>query len=130
MELIFMEKMKKLYFMLLVMFGIFLMPESSMACGKHSQKKSNSKEIVSHKHKSDSCDKSTVCKDNSHKNCKGKCGHSSCVCPASPVSVAVFFNQEFSNNVISSTEKKLKFYYAATDFASGFYSIWLRPKIS
>lgn len=122
--------MRKLYFILLVVLGIFLIPESSWACSKGSHKKACSKEMVSHKHKKDSCEKNNSCKDNNHKNCKGKCGHSSCICPVSSVGAAVFLNQEFSNNLISSTEKKLNFYYAATDFASGFYSIWLRPKIS
>ncbi|MEZ0006440.1 hypothetical protein ABH942_001810 [Flavobacterium sp. 28YEA47A] len=117
--------MRKLYFMLLVMLGIFMMPESSLACGKTSQKKNCTKEITTSKKHKDTCCEN---KDSSH-SCKGKCKNTSCVCPVSSVNAVVFMYQEFANNLFPSTEKRLEFYHTEADFASGFHSIWQPPKI-
>jgi hypothetical protein len=120
--------MRKLYFMLLIIFGIFMMPESSYACNKSSQKKNCSKEITAHKKqkKENCCDKNST----SH-NCKGKCKHTSCICPVSCVNAAAFFIlPEFSSNLFALTEKRLGFYHTEAGFASGFHSIWQPPKIS
>lgn len=111
--------------MLLVMFGIFMMPESSLACSKTSQKKNCTKEITSHKKQKDNCCE----KSSNHQKCKGKCKHASCVCPVSSVNAAVFMYQEFAKNLFSSTEKKLAFHHTEAGFASGFHSIWQPPKI-
>ncbi|PKW20597.1 hypothetical protein CLV50_2757 [Flavobacterium lindanitolerans] len=118
--------MRKLYFMLLIIFGIFMMPESSYACNKSSQKKNCSKEITAHKkQKENCCDKNST----SH-NCKGKCKHASCICPVSCVNAAAFFIlPEFNSNLFALTEKRLGFYHTEAGFASGFHSIWQPPKI-
>ncbi|WP_447637135.1 hypothetical protein [Flavobacterium microcysteis] len=118
--------MRKFYFMLLVMLGIFMMPESSLACSKTSQKKNCTKEITSHKKHKDTCCEN---KDNSH-NCKGKCKHTSCICPVSCMSsAAIFMHAEFSNDPFVPAEKRLEFYHTEAGFASGFHSIWQPPKI-
>ena len=103
-----------------------MMPETSLACSKTSQKKNCAKEITSlKKHKDNCCEKSS-----SHQKCKGKCKHASCVCPVSSVKAAVFTYQELANNLFLSAEKGLEFHHTEAGFASGFHSIWQPPKIS
>jgi hypothetical protein len=106
------------------------MPSSVLACGKKNIKTEKScckKEPASKTEKKSCCDKN----DNSKKECGGKCGHSSCT-SASIVqfSIITSFDINFKNNNFIFSSEKLKFYHSETFISSGFYSLWLIPKIS
>ncbi|WP_310555061.1 hypothetical protein [Flavobacterium sp.] len=125
--------MKKYHFILIVVLGLFPMPDSAIACGKGSEKSCCKKEISSTKKEKKSCCGSDSSKKKDHKGCKGKCGHSECgcssTCPASSVSFLSEIN--LKNNMFNySSIEKVKFSYTTPSISDGFYSIWLIPKIS
>lgn len=119
--------MKIRHFILLMFFTLCLSQNSAFACGG---KKSCKKEMSKTQEKDccgDSCDNNG--KDN-HKGCSGKCGHSSCVNPI--VYTALNSTSTFSihpNRIVFSTEKA-SFYYTQSQLSTGFYTIWVIPKIS
>ncbi|RKS02975.1 hypothetical protein [Flavobacterium sp. 102] len=122
--------MKKHYFILLLLFGLFCMPNSLYACGsstnkteKHSCKKENSSKSL----KDCCCSKA---KNKKHNGCGGKCGHSNCT--TSTISVSSILNNEIELNLnrFDFFDKKEKFYMSETNTSNGFYSMWLIPKIS
>ncbi|UPT70993.1 MAG: hypothetical protein M0D53_00830 [Flavobacterium sp. JAD_PAG50586_2] len=125
--------MRKYHFILLVLLGMFFMPNTAMACGKGSEKSCCKKEISSTTKEKKSCCNNDSSKEKDHKGCKGKCGHSECgcssTCPASSVSFLSEIN--LKNNMFSySSIGKVKFLYTTPSISDGFYSIWLIPKIS
>ena len=125
--------MKKYHVILLVFLGMFLMPNSAMACGKGSDKSSCKKEISSTKSEKKSCCDNDNSKDKDHKGCKGNCGHSKCGCSSTCPTSSVSFSSEilFKNYMFSySSIEKVKFSYTIPSISDGFYSIWLIPKIS
>lgn len=125
--------MKKYHFILVVVLGLFLMPSSTLACGKGSKKKSCKKEISSTKTEKKSCCGNDNSKDKDDKGCKGNCGHSQCNCSSTcPITPLNFFSEiVFENNRCNyPTIKKVKFSYESPSISDGFYSIWLIPKIS
>lgn len=125
--------MKKYRIILIVLLGIFLMPNSAMACGKGSEKSSCKKEMSSTKKEKKSCCDSDNSKGKDHKGCKGNCGHSKCGCSSTCPTSSVSFLSEtiFKNYMFSySSIEKVKFSYTIPSISDGFYSIWLIPKIS
>ena len=122
--------MKKNQIILIITLGIFLMQSNCFACGRNkisTEKKCCKKETASNTEKKTCCDKSDDCK----KECRGKCGHLGCTA----VSILQFsiintFDIDFKNNNFSFSTKKLNFYQSDTFVSSGFYSIWIIPKIS
>lgn len=110
------------------MLGFFL-PSSTYACGTKTEKSCCKKETPKKTEKKVCCNgKHSQEKDNS---CGGKCGHSNCTSTSSiSFSIISFFEIDFKNNSFDLVEKKSKFYHSETFTSSGFYSIWLIPKIS
>jgi len=120
--------MKKTHLILLIIFGIFLIPNNTLACG--SKKHSSGKEIVAPMAKDKSCCNSD---ENSDSNgCESSCGHSNCgcisTCTTSSSSILIQFK---NNNVFNFLPlKKVNFHYTILSLLKGYSSIWLIPKIS
>ncbi|MBC7845278.1 MAG: hypothetical protein H7Y10_02155 [Flavobacterium sp.] len=121
--------MNKFHILVLVILGFFLMPTATFACGSHSGKNSCSKETSADMEKMDCCKKDPHSKNNSNKGCNGKCGHSNCVTTSNQYNVA-YFDIKFTNNDFVLFEKKQNYFNSETNLSSGFYSLWLIPKIS
>jgi hypothetical protein len=124
--------MKKYHFILVVLLGLFFMPNEAIACGKGSEKSCCKKEISTKKEKRSCCD-SDSSKEKDHKGCKGNCGHSECGCSSTCPASSVSFLSEiiFKKNMFNySSVGKGEFSYATPSISDGFYSIWLIPKIS
>ncbi|MBU7570674.1 MAG: hypothetical protein KAF41_08520 [Flavobacterium sp.] len=112
------------------MLGLFLMPTNSFACEKIVVDHSCTKE-TSKPDKDDCCSKTNHSGDKNHDGCGGKCGHSMCGCASvCNGSISLLSELEFKNNTLSLFSQKQKFYNSETSILSGFYSIWLIPKIS
>ncbi|HKX87306.1 MAG TPA: hypothetical protein VJL37_11590 [Flavobacterium sp.] len=108
--------------------GFFLIPASTYACGTKLEKSCCKKEVSSTTAKKDCCkDKQTKGQD---KECGGKCGHSNCTSSISQLSLAVFNLIEFRTDLFNFTTKKQKFYHTKARISSGFYFVWLPPKIN
>ena len=118
---------------LVVLLGMFLIPNTAIACGKGSEKSCCKKEISSTKKEKKSCCDNDDSKDKDHKGCGGNCGHSKCGCSSTCPSSSVSFLSEINFKVTMfsySSIGKVKFLYATPSISDGFYSIWLIPKIS
>lgn len=111
----------------ILMLGFFLIPASAYACGTKFEQSCCKKEVTSKTEKQDCCkDKQAKGQD---KDCGGKCGHSNCTPSLSQWSLAVFNLIEFKTDLFNFTVKKQKFYHTETRISSGFYFVWLPPKI-
>ncbi|WP_293892336.1 hypothetical protein [Flavobacterium sp.] len=121
--------MKKYHFILLLLLGIFFMPNNSYACGTCSDKHPVKKEISSKTDKDKCCD-SDHSKSKNHDGCGGKCGHSKCGCPSVSNGFTVSSELVLKNNIFDFSFEKQKFSNTETFISSGFYSLWLIPKIS
>jgi len=138
--------MKKYHFILLLLLGIFFMPSNSYACGGCSEKETPKKEISSKKDKDNCCntdidhsksknhdnccDNDSHSKTKNHNGCGGKCGHSKCVCPSAINGFTVSSELILRNNSFDFSFEKQKFSNTETAISSGFYFLWLIPKIS
>ncbi|MBL7869745.1 MAG: hypothetical protein JNM71_17180 [Flavobacterium lindanitolerans] len=123
--------MKRFYIILIVTLGLLLVPTATFACGNLSKKASCTKE-TSKTHNEDCCsEEGGHSKKENHHGCGHKCGHASCGCASICTGGITFLNQlEFKNITFSFFSKKQKFHNSETSILSGFYSIWLIPKIS
>ncbi len=122
--------MNRFRIILIVMLGLFLMPRDTFACEKIVVNHSCTKE-TSQSDKDDCCSKTNHSGDKNHDGCGGKCGHSMCGCASICNGGIAFVNQlEFKNITLSFFSEKQKFYNSETSILTGFYSIWLIPKIS
>jgi hypothetical protein len=121
---------KKFHIVLvMVVMGFFLTPALTYACGMKSEKSCCNKEISSKGDKKDCCKKDNDSKDKSHDGgCNGKCGHSNCTTSSVQFSLA-FFEIKFKNNNFDFSEKEQNYIHSETNLSSGFFSIWLIPKI-
>ena len=119
---------KQLHIIIIILMLGFLMPTSTYACGTKTGKSCCKGETSSKTEKKDCCNgKHSKDKDN---GCGGKCGHSNCTTsPSVNFSLISFYEIEFKNNNFDFSSKKSKFYHSKTFISSGFYSIWLIPKI-
>lgn len=106
------------------------MPSNSLACGNGSGKHSCKKEVSSKTDKDDCCKGDSHSKDKSNGSCGGKCGHSKCGCSQINNFFATVFDLYFKNNSFNFSSEKQNNYHSETYRSSGFYSIWLIPKIS
>ena len=116
---------------IILIFGFFWSPTSSYACETKTQKWCCQKEITSKSEKKDCCNTTKNSKNSKNKDtsCGGKCGHSNCTSTSSTnCSLISSFEINFNNNSFDYS-KKSKFYNSKTNISSGFYSIWLIPKI-
>ena len=113
----------------MIVMGFFLTPDSAYACGIKSEKSCCKKEISSKGEKKDCCKKDNHSKNKSHQgSCNGKCGHSNCTTSSVQFSLA-FFEIKFKNNNFDFSENEQNYIHLETNISSGFYSIWLIPKI-
>ncbi|WP_407482286.1 hypothetical protein [Elizabethkingia anophelis] len=119
----------------LMCFGFFLMPNQSYGCSKNSTKTEQSSCSKKQSEKSAHKAHKTSCKDKSCKKCKNggcedNCKHSSCRCGASTTSLSVLTAIELKAKNPFAAAKKQKFGFKQGYYSSGFFSIWLPPKIS
>lgn len=120
---------KQIYILLMVLLGFFFMPTQTNACGVNSEKieKSCCQQKTSTFDKKDCCE-SHAHKEQSEDNCSGKCENSSCICPSSPLVLALPIVIEIKNQNLFL--KKTSIPYTKTYNSSGFGAIWQPPKIS
>lgn len=121
--------MKKIHLLVLVVFGFLLMPTVTFACGGQSEKKSCTEKTSTNMEKMDCCKNNNHSKDKSNNGCNGKCGHSNCVTTSLQFS-AVIFDIKFKNHNFDFSEIKQNYFNSNNNLSSGFYSLWLIPKIS
>lgn len=123
--------MKKFHILLIVVLSFFLMPTVALACGNNSEKHSCKKEISSKTPSDDCCcSNGNHSKNKNHDNCGGKCGHSKCGCTSSCNSSISINGLNLNNKIFNFSYEKQNFYNSETFISSGFYSLWLIPKIS
>jgi hypothetical protein len=122
--------MKKYHFIVLMLLGIFFMPNSSYACGGCSEKHTSKKEVSSKTDKDSCCESDSHSKTKNHDGCGGKCGHSKCACPSAINGFTASSELILRNNNFDFSFEKQKFSNTETFLSSGFYFLWLIPKIS
>lgn len=115
---------------LIVTIGFLLMPVLTYACDMKAGKSCCSKEMSSNSEKMDCCKNMNHSKNREDEGCKGKSKHSACSCSISHISVILPFEIKVKDNSFNFFDKKQKFSIAETNLSSGFYSLWLIPKIS
>ncbi len=123
--------MKKLHIVLIVIFGLFLTPTITYACGTKSEKKCCKKEITAKTEKKKCCSK-TKDSGSDEKGCGGSCGDPSCNCPTA---IAYsFFNiittPELQQNTFTTFYDRNAFSYTEIFVKSVYDSLRLPPKIS
>ncbi len=120
--------MKKRFHILLIILtiGFFMLPTSSYACGTKSEKSCCKKETSSKTEKKECCKNHSKDKEN---GCGGKCGNPTCTNSTVNFSIVIFNDFKFNNNNFDFSSEKQNFYYSKTNISTGFYSIWLIPKI-
>ena len=106
------------------------MPNNTYACGTCSDKHPVKKEISSKGQKDSCCDSNSNSKSKDHNGCGGKCGHSKCDCPSASNCFIVSSELLLKNNSFDFSFTKQIFSNTETFISSGFYSLWLIPKIS
>jgi hypothetical protein len=124
-------KMKKIYFVLILLLGVFLVPSEAFACGKISEKKSCNKEMSSKTEKKECCSNDSHAKNKNQKGCNGKCGHALCG-SISIVNIGIFhsLDSDSQNGVFNFSSEKHRFNHPVSFTLEGYSSIWLIPKIS
>jgi len=122
--------MKKFHILFIVVLGFFLMPMLTHPCENNSLKHAISKETSSKINKDNCCKEDTRSKNKNHKDCDDKCSHSKCSCASSCNSMFSISGWNLNNNVFNFSYEKQNFYNSETFISSGFYSLWLIPKIS
>lgn len=124
------ELMNKVHIVVIVLFGFLLIPSKTLACGSSSDKNSCNKEVSSKKENKDCCQGNNNSGNKREKGCAGKCGHSKCGCPSSSNGFTLVYEIYFKNNIFDFSTEKQKDFYSETIISSGFFSLWLIPKIS
>nr|WP_294938200.1 hypothetical protein [uncultured Flavobacterium sp.] len=123
--------MKKFHIVLLIILGMFLMPDNAIACGI--EKNQKEKSCCSKENSEPKTEKKSCCgtDSDSEKGCGGKCGHSNCTFTSIAYFSLITFNEiEIKNNLFVVTDKKHDFFHKEANISSGFHSLWLIPKIS
>jgi hypothetical protein len=125
---------KKIHIVLLIAaISFFLIPMSGYSCEMKSKKACCDKEMSSSNGEKMDCCKNmshSKSKDKEHEGaCNGKCGHSNCVTSSVKSSLA-FFEIKFKNSNLDFSKKEQNYFNSETNLSSGFYSLWLIPKIS
>lgn len=130
----FVLRMKKIYIIVLVTLGFFLIPSMTFACGNScgnkTEKRTCKKETESKAEKDCCCNSDNNSKSKNHKGCGGKCGHSKCACPSASNGFTISSELILKKNSFDFSSEKQKFSNTETFISSGFYSLWLIPKIS
>lgn len=121
--------MKKHHILLIVLFGFFMMPNTTFACG-NSDSGSCTMEMSSKSNKKDCCSKDSHSKKSQHKGCNGKCGHALCSTSSVNIAVSSYSQFEIHSANFNFLSEKQKFYQSVSFTSAGYSSIWLIPKIS
>jgi hypothetical protein len=113
---------------ILILIGLFFLPNAIFACGNNSKMDCCKKEI-STKYDKKEC-WCTTKSDKKSKNCGGKCGHSNCTTTSS-ICLSILTNNElfFVNNQFDFSAKEFNFFAPKSIISKGFLSIWLPPVI-
>jgi hypothetical protein len=122
--------MNKIHIFVIVLVGFLLMPIKTFACGSNSEKNSCKKEVSSKKNTESCCKRDKNSENKSENGCAGKCGHSKCGCPAASNGFTLIYEINFKNNSFDFSTEKQKYTHLQTFISSGFYTLWLIPKIS
>lgn len=121
--------MNKFFTLVILLFGFLLMPNGAFACEKNSTKHSSRKEISSKTCNDDCCKMESHSKNKNSNGCGGKCNHSKCACASSCNTCISITEWNINSNLFNFSSEKQKFHNLETAISSGFYSIWLIPKI-
>ena len=119
---------KKLYILLLVMLGLFMMPSMAFACETKSERACCEKESTSQTCKKECCKKQRKAK--SHEGCDGGCKHVSCGSSVVNLALSSAVHVEINTSFFSFSPEKQNYYYSEIFISSDFRSVWLPPKIS
>lgn len=122
---------KKIHILFIILtLGLFVTPTMTYACGTKSTKTEKYCCKKQNNNNKDCCKKHKSNNNKQSNGCDGKCGHSSCSCSAAYHVFNLPFPAEIRMKTFFAEGKKLKFYYTKTRLSSGFYSIWIPPKIA
>lgn len=109
--------------------GYFLSPTVSYACGTKTEKTCCKKATNSKSEKKECCNGKHS--NNKNNGCGGRCGHSNCTSSTSSNFSIIALNEiNFKNNSFNFSNEKQNYFYSEIFLSSGFYSLWLIPKIS
>lgn len=124
----FILRMKNFYFLAFLLLGIFLMPGNTFACESKSESDHSATEMASAKNKKVCCD-AFGHKDKKHHCCNNHCKDSKCIC--APLSSVFLICNETALQVINYDfyNENQKFNHPETSISSGFFSLYLKPKI-
>jgi len=120
----------KLRFFIFTLFflGLFCVPIKGYACATT---KSVHK-VTSTKCEPSKTQKQACCADHSNKKsdpCSGKCGSTKCLTSCTTINLLLNTAFEFEVNTYVHFVQKTGFYYVDPYVSTGFFSIWLPPKI-
>lgn len=119
---------KNLYiFSFILLVGLLFTPTNTSACGTKSVKTEKS---CCKNNKSDKKCCSEGKSGTKEKGCKGKCGHSNCTTTCGQASMTFVNTIDFELNKTVLFSKKSSFTYINNNISSGYFSLWLIPKIS
>lgn len=121
--------MNKIYLIVFVLLGFFLMPGATYACGSGSGNHSCKMEMSSKTKMKDCCSKKSNSKESKGKGCSGKCGQSMCSVSSVNIGITSSIQYEILNTVFNFSEKKQNFSHAISFPSDGYVSLWLIPKI-
>ncbi|MCW2120574.1 hypothetical protein [Flavobacterium sp. 7A] len=125
--------MKKIHIYIVVLLGIFMMPNSTMACGNKKepieQKECTKEKMKSHDSKKMDCCASNSKSKSDKKSCDGKCGHSKCSTSSVQTIAFLAFDATIPFNCFDFSVQKLKIDQAVGFLSDGYSSLWLIPKI-
>ena len=125
--------MSRLFYIVLIsVFGFFLIPSQSYACGTKTTKTEKScckKSKNEENSKKDCCKKNNSKSDKEDKGCDGRCNNSNCSCPTVHFAFALTFYAEIKAKTYFTESKKTKLYYNENYLSDGFTSIWTPPNI-
>jgi hypothetical protein len=119
-----------LYIGFLIYLGFIQIPIDTYACGKKSVKTELNKKGAdkSNTHSLDCCEKEgkKQCEQQG-KECNGNCGNPACHCPTNSINFLVTFNNSIFHYL--PLLSKSNFYFQENHYSTGYFSIWLLPKI-
>jgi len=111
--------------------GFFLAPLQNSACSKETPKTKHascSKEQSENSKHADCCAAHASNTGKHHNNCNDDCKNSSCRCGTSIPSLYLAITFELKHH-FADVEKQ-KFFFREAHYPSGYFSIWIPPKIS
>lgn len=120
--------MRNFYFLALLLLGFFLMPSDAFACGNKAENNHSTTEMSS-KCKKDCCNANGNRKNKKQHSCNGNCKDSKCICTTSCGVFLAFIETALKTNSFDFYKKNQKFNNPEAFISSGFFSLWLKPKI-